>query len=110
MKDLIDRGERKVAIDQTYLFGLELESVPTAVEQLARRSWSFLSAAPGCTYAASDDPVILDWVDGKPRPYSPGSGLQNTIVMFTISPELALVGLFVKQPPSEIIAATTSPH
>jgi hypothetical protein len=32
------------------------------------------------------------------RPYSPGFGLQKTIVMFTISPELALIGLFVKQP------------
>ncbi|TPK72304.1 DUF4238 domain-containing protein [Mesorhizobium sp. B2-3-14] len=99
MKDFIDRGEYEVAIDQTYLIELELDAVPTAVEQLARRSWSFVSAAPGCTYATSDDPVILNWVDGRPTPYSPGFGVQNTIVMFTISPELALVGLFVKQPP-----------
>jgi hypothetical protein len=98
MKDFIDRGEYEIAIDQTYLIGLELQAVQTVLEQLARRSWSFVSAAPGCTYTTSDDPVVLDWVDGKPTPFSPGFGLQNTIVMFTISPELALVGLFVNQP------------
>lgn len=98
MRAFIDRGGYEIAIDRTYLIGLELQAVQPALEQLARRSWSFVSAEPGCTYATSDDPVILDWADGKPRPYSPGFGLQNTIVMFTISPELALVGLFVKQP------------
>lgn len=99
MKAFIDRGEYKIAIDQTYLIGLELRAVQPTLEQLARRNWSFVSAVPGYTYATSDDPVILDWVDGKPRPYSPGFGLENTIVLFTISPELALVGLFVRQPP-----------
>ncbi|MGV2019271.1 DUF4238 domain-containing protein [Agrobacterium sp. 22-223-1] len=98
MKDIVARGLFKIAIDQTYLIGLELQAVPTALEQLARRSWSFVSAAPGSSYATSDDPVILDWVDGVQRPFSPGFGLTNTIVMFTISPELTLIGLFVQQP------------
>ena len=98
MKNFIDRGEYEIAVDQTYLIGLELQAVQMVLEQLAWRSWSFVSAAPGSTYATSDDPVVLDWVDGKPTPYSPGFGLKSTIVMFTISPEFALIGLFLDQP------------
>ncbi|UZF95010.1 DUF4238 domain-containing protein [Bosea sp. NBC_00550] len=99
MKDFIARGEYKVAIDQTYLIGLELGAVRTVVDQLASRSWSFVSAAPGTTYATCDDPVVLAWADGDDRrPYSPGFGLAGTIVMFPISPELALIGLLNSQP------------
>lgn len=103
MKEFIDRGEYKVAIDQTYLIGLELEAVPTAVEQLARRNWSFVSAAPGTTYATCDDPVVLAWADGNDRrPYSPGFGLAGTIVTCPITPELTLIGLFNKQPAARV--------
>lgn len=103
MRDFIDRGEYKVAIDQTYLIGLELEAVPTAVEQLARRSWSFASATPETTYATCDDPVVLAWADGTDRrPYSPGFGLAGTIVMVPITPKLALIGLLNKQPAARI--------
>ncbi|NTE84804.1 DUF4238 domain-containing protein [Agrobacterium tumefaciens] len=101
MKAFIDRGEYRIAIDQTYLIGLELDAVPTIVEQLARRSWAFASAPAGSTFTTCDDPVVLAWADGKDRgPYSPGFGLEGTIVMFPIAPELALIGLFVKQPPN----------
>ncbi len=99
MKNFIERGNYKIAIDQTYLIGLELEAVPTCVEQLARRQWSFVSAPEGATFATCDDPVVLAWADGKDRgPYSPGFGLSDTIVMFPLSPSLALIGLFAKQP------------
>ncbi|MBY3258831.1 DUF4238 domain-containing protein [Rhizobium laguerreae] len=99
MKSFIDRGEFNIAIDQTYLINLELDAVPTCVEQLARRVWSFASAPAGSTFATCDDPVILAWADGENRgPYSPGFGLPNTVVLFPIAPELALVGLFAKQP------------
>ncbi|PBB91711.1 hypothetical protein CK215_15740 [Mesorhizobium sp. WSM3864] len=103
MKAFIDRGKYRVAIDQTYLIGLELEAVPTVVEQLGRRTWSFVSAAPGTTYATCDDPVVLAWSDGNDRrPYSPGFGVADTIVTFPITPELALIGLFNKQPASRV--------
>jgi hypothetical protein len=101
MKAFIDSGSYKIAIDQTYLIGLELDAVPTVVEQLARRSWAFASTPAGSTFTTCDDPVVLAWADGKDRrPYSPGFGLAGTIVMFPISPELALIGLFMKQPPN----------
>lgn len=101
MKAFLDRGQYNVAIDQTYLIGIELDAVPMVVEQLARRIWSFTSAALGTTFTTCDDPVILAWSDGKSRtPYSPGFGLQHTVVMFPLSPELALIGLFANQPPN----------
>lgn len=99
MKAFIDSGNYKVAIDQTYLIGLELDAVPTVVDQMARRSWAFASACAGSTFTTCDDPVVLAWADGKDRrPYSPGFGLEGTIVMFPISPELAMIGLFRRQP------------
>lgn len=98
MKSFVERRNYKIAIDQTYLINLELRVVPTVLEQLTRRSWCFVSAAPDSTYATSDDPVILDWSDRKVGPYSPGFGVRDTIVIFTLSPELALIGLFVEQP------------
>lgn len=98
MKNFIESDQYKIVIDQTYLIVLELDAVPTVLKQLVRRNWSFVSAAPGSTYITCDDPVVLDWADGKASPYSPGFGVQNTIVLFTISPELALIGLFVEQP------------
>lgn len=101
MKEFTERKQYKIAIDQTYLIGLELDAVPTVVEQLARRSWSFASAPAGTSFITCDDPVVLAWADGKDRgPYSPGFGLEGTIVMFPIAPELALIGLFVEQPPN----------
>ena len=45
MKEFIARGEYRIAIDQTYLIGLELKAMATVVEQLANRSWSFFSAS-----------------------------------------------------------------
>ncbi|NTJ44984.1 DUF4238 domain-containing protein [Agrobacterium larrymoorei] len=101
MKVFIDGGNYNIVIDQTYLIGLELKAVPTCVEQLARRSWSFVSAPEGAAFATCDDPVVIAWSDGKDRgQYSPGFGLEGTTVMFPLSPEVALIGLFVKQPPS----------
>ncbi len=87
MKSFIDRGEYNIAIDQTYLIRLELNAVPTVIEQLARRSWALASVPAGSTFVTCDDPVVLAWADGVNRaPYSPGFGVAGTIVMFPISP------------------------
>lgn len=103
IKAFIDMKEYKIVIDHTYLVGLELSSVPTVVEQLARRNWCFVSAVKGSTFATCEDPVVLSWVDGNDmRPFSPGFGLVNTIVMFPLTPELALVGMFKKMPDQRI--------
>jgi len=98
VKAFIDSGEYEIVVDQSYLISLELNALQPVIEQLARRNWSFVSAVPGCTYITSDDPVVLDWADGKIRPFSPGFGLADTLVAFTLAPELALIGIFADQP------------
>lgn len=103
MRAFVDRGNYKIAINQTYLIGLELDAVLRVVELLTRRSWAFVSAPAGSTFTTCDDPVVLAWADGEDRGlYSPGFGLKETVVMFPISPELALIGLFAEQPRNRI--------
>jgi hypothetical protein len=94
MKDFVEGGSYEIDIDQTYLIGMELQVIEPIIEQLAKRNWCPVTANEPSTFATSDDPVVLDWSDGAARPYSPGFGLQNTIVMFSLSPSLALIGLF----------------
>jgi hypothetical protein len=98
LKHFVDKGEYILTVDQTYLIRLELEAAQTVYEQLVRRSWSFVSPPPGSTYITSDDPVVLDWLDGGMKPYSPGFGLGSTMVILNLSPELSLIGLFMEQP------------
>lgn len=96
VKRFHDEGNFEIVIDQTHLISLEMKMVEPVLEQLSRRNWCFASAPDGHSFITSDDPLVLTWNDEvkQPTPYSPGHGLQNTIVTFVLSPELALVGLF----------------
>lgn len=98
LKEFVENGGYDIAIDQTYLIGMELNMVEPIIEQLARRNWCFVTAEEGSAFATSDDPVVLDWADGRSGPYSPGFGLENTIVMFPLSSDLALIGMFREIP------------
>lgn len=105
----------EVVIDQTHLIGLELKMVEPVLKQLSRRSWCFACASKGHQFITCDNPTVLSWSDQvkQPNPWSPGHGLQNTIVTFTLSPELALVGLFEDVPersdyrPEQVVALNT---
>lgn len=116
MKRFHDEGNFEIVIDQTHLIGLEMKMVEPVLEQLSRRSWCFASAPKGLPFITCDDPLVLTWNDKvrQPTPYSPGHGLQNTIVMFALSPELALVGLFGDIPekadyfPDQVMALNTA--
>jgi hypothetical protein len=96
MKRFNNDGNFDIVIDQTFLIGLELKMVEPVLKHLSQRSWCFVTAPINHQFITCDDPTILDWNDKikQPNPYSPGHGLQNTIVTFPLSPELALVGLF----------------
>lgn len=104
-----------VVIDQTHLIGLELGMIDPVLKHLFNRSWCFASAPEYHQFITCDDPAILSWNEKvkQPNPYSPGHGLQNTIVIFTLSPELALVGLFQDLPersdyfPDQVTAINT---
>lgn len=100
MKRFHDERNYEIIIDQTHLITLELKMVEPVLEQLSHRSWSFACAPVGHQFITCDDPTVLSWTEKvkQPNPWSPGHGLQNTIVMFTLSPEVALVGLFEHLP------------
>ena len=90
-----ESGAIDVVIDQTYLINLEMQSIEPVLRACASRNWCFASAPEGADFITSDDPVVLTWLDGTVRgPYSPGHGLQGTILTFSLTPQLALVGAF----------------
>ena len=93
IKRFHDEGNFEIVIDQTHLIGLELGLVEPVLEQLSRRSWCFASAPNGHQFITCDDPLVLTWNEkvNQPTPYSPGHGLQNTIVIFRYHPSLRLL-------------------
>lgn len=116
MKRFHDDKNYEIVIDQTHLIGLELEMVEPVLEQLSHRSWCFAVAPREHQFITCDDPTVLSWTEKvkQPNPYSPGHGLQNTIVIFALSPELALVGMFEDMPersdysPDQVTALNTA--
>lgn len=116
MKHFHDEKSYEVVIDQTHLIGIELQMVDTVLEQLSQRRWCFAVAPEGHQFITCDDPTVLSWNEKvkQPNPYSPGHGLQNTIVIFTLSPDLALIGVFKDMPerldylPEQVTALNTA--
>jgi hypothetical protein len=116
VKRFHDEKNYEILIDQTHLIGWELQMVEPVLEQLAKRSWCFVSTTKDHQFITCDDPTVLSWTESvqQPTPYSPGHGLQNTMVVFSLSPELALVGLFEDLPerldysPDQVTAFNTS--
>jgi hypothetical protein len=100
MKRFHEEKRYEILIDQTHLINLELKMVEPVLEQLSRRSWCFVCSPKNHQFITCDDPTVLSWTEKvrHPNPWSPGHGLKNTVVMFALSPELALVGLFEKIP------------
>ncbi|HEY5362717.1 MAG TPA: DUF4238 domain-containing protein [Aestuariivirga sp.] len=116
MKRFLKEKNYEIVIDQTHLIGLELTMVEPVLEQLSHRSWCFAITPKDHQFITCDDPTVLSWNEQVKQSnfYSPGHGLQNTIVLLTLSPELALIGLFEKQPersnysPDQVTALNTA--
>ena len=116
MKRFHEEKNYDVVIDQTYLIDRELKMVEPVLEHLSHRSWCFARAPKGYQFITCDDPTILRWTAKvqQPSAYSPGHGLQNTYVIFTLSPELTLVGMFEEMPkelnysPDQVTAINTA--
>lgn len=115
IKTFYESGAIEVVIDQTYLIDLELKGIEPVLRACASRNWCFASAPDGTDFITSDDPVVLTWLDGTIRgPYSPGHGLQGTILTFSLTPRLALIGVFEDIPEklnytqSQVVALNTS--
>ncbi|MGR3466099.1 DUF4238 domain-containing protein [Limimaricola sp.] len=114
MRDFYARKGFEVKVDQTHLIGMELKMMEPILDCLERRNWCFASAPKGHRFICSDDPVILSWLDeGDKGPYPPGFGLSETIVMFPLSDDLLLVGMFedvrgrVDYDPDQVAATNT---
>lgn len=88
--------EYDIEIDQTHLIGLELRTLDTILEPLARRKWTFVNALPCEQFITSDEPTALIFSrdDLYGSLISPGHGLRETLLVFPLSPEVAIIGTF----------------
>lgn len=114
MKRFNNSKEYDIIIDQTHLIGMEFEMLDPVLACSVRRNWCFVSAPEGDQFISSDDPVVLSWIDGGDKGfYSPGHGLDGTMVLFPLCSDLLLVGMFEKMPdnmlytPDQVVAANT---
>jgi hypothetical protein len=88
----------------------ELDVFDAVLPLFFQRAWMLLRAPAGTTgFITSDQPVCLMWSDppapGLGRP-PPGFGRPGTMVLFPLSPSLALIGTF--EGDDEVIDATGS--
>jgi hypothetical protein len=94
VKEAFQSGKIKAQASKNYLVRLDLDMVEPVLKALNLRKWSFLTALEGNQFVTSDDPVVLDFSDGRERTLmnSPGFGVGGTYVFFALSPDLALYG------------------
>ncbi len=99
------RKEYDIKVDQTFIIEKEINAIDPVLERLSQRNWSFMEATVGFDFITSDDPATLRWIDPKGKGmFSPGHGLKDTMVLFPLSPEVALLGAYDTVP--EKIQAT----
>jgi hypothetical protein len=76
------------------IMAFEIDMHDPVTQKLWYRKWQIVEAKAG-TFVTTDDPVCLQWKDGKgPAGLSPGFGLKETEIIFAISPTLCLRGSF----------------
>lgn len=94
VKEAFQSGRVKAQASKNYLVKLDLDMVEPVLKALNLREWSFLTPLEGNQFVTSDDPVVLDFFDGRERTLmnSPGFGVGGTFVFFALSPDLALYG------------------
>ncbi len=97
MRDFVERDEYTIEVSTTGHVRQELELVDTVLPLLGKRHWLLIRApANSGGFITSDDPVVLVWSERKNRgPFSsPGFGLRDTEVIFTVTRDLAMLGVF----------------
>ena len=94
VKQAFEGGEIEVKASKNYLVKLDLQMTEPILESLNQRDWDFITALPGNQFVTSDDPVVLDFYDGRERTLmnSPGFAVPGTFVFFPLSPDLAIYG------------------
>jgi hypothetical protein len=104
------RGEYDILLNRGYHIGLELQMHDPVLRVLAARKWTLYNSndATGC-FVTTDRPVMLPYVNPMDVPplyrSSPGFGMPDTEVMFPITQQMTLVGMFEGQ--ESVVRAST---
>jgi len=97
MREFARRGEFTVEVSTEAHLAREMSMQETVYPYLASRNWMLIIAPPDSAgFITSDRPVSLTWSDPKMRKAvrSPGYGMNGTQVLFPVSRELAMIGVF----------------
>ena len=97
MKRHHENGAYEIVIPRMRHIASELALFNDVLPLFFERKWSLLEApAKSSGFITSDHPVCLMWADPKRRGgfYSPGLGLRGTELLFPISKELFIAGVF----------------
>lgn len=97
MRDFVEQEQYTIEVPTTRHVKQELKLVDTVLPLLGARKWLLLRApADAGGFITSDHPVVLQWSERKDRGMfsSPGFGLKGTEVLFPLSNELAMLGVF----------------
>lgn len=99
MKKFHEEGRYELIIDQTNSIGHEFKMAEEVSELLSKRNWSFVYHQSESQFITSNNPLVLSWkAEVKETIYSPGFGLQETIVTLPLSSQVMLMGTFEEMP------------
>jgi len=92
-----DDGGYRITVPRARLIQMEFKVFDSVLPHLVGRNWTLCIASTGSGgFITSDHPVCLMWSDGSPstsnRPV--GYGLTGTTVVFPLTSELLMVGIF----------------
>lgn len=95
LKAFVRREDWRLSVSTTQHVHEELQLIEKIVPIFFWRNWIILKSAPGKeTFVTADHPVTLLWSDPKMQGFPAGFGMEGTEVLFPLSKDLALVGVF----------------
>ena len=101
LKNFVMNGDYSVLIDKGFNLGISLQMASELYKLLHERTWYLYYRTDNMNnhFVTSDSPLILTWNDDRTRPYSPGFGLPDTLVIFPLNHNVVLLGEFGKEQP-----------
>lgn len=105
MMDFLEKRKYDVEISTDYFVRQEFETFNKNLHFLFERHWTFIKTdkKPGY-FVTSDRPVTIISQEVSKLPFQPGLGVKNTELLFPLSKEVALLGLFERTLPNKIQA------
>ncbi len=96
-KEFYERKEYTIEVSNENHIHTEMAGIDTVLPFLFNRKWLTVTATEETgPFVTTDNPVILSWLDPPKTPsrYPPGFGLKGTEVLFPVSKNIALSGIF----------------